>query len=68
MMLLREKSAAVSAVNGGRISSIREADWLIEHFHCSVKEKMKAEILRFTITTVISALIDHDFEVMKCFC
>lgn len=40
-----EMSAAVNAVNGGRISSIREADWLIEHFHCSVKEKMKAELL-----------------------
>ena len=66
-MPLREESAAENAVNGGRMSSIREADWLIEHFHCSVKKKMKADILRFSIITLVSYLIDYDFRMMNCF-
>lgn len=67
-MPLREKSAAVSAVNGGRISSIREADRLIEHFYCSVKEKMKAELLNFGIITLFFASIWRDFKMMNRFC
>lgn len=62
-----EMSAAVSAVNGGRISSIREADWLIEHFHCSVKEKMKAELLNLDIIASIVGSDYCDFRMMKRF-
>jgi hypothetical protein len=51
-MPLLEKSAAVCAVNGGRICSIREADWLIEHFYCSVKEKVNAVLLTVGIITL----------------
>ena len=67
MIPLREKSAAVSVVNDGRISSIREADRLIEHFYCSVKEKMKAEFLRLGIITLVVGSDYCDFRVMRRF-